>query len=165
MGNSYTPPLSPCSFHGIRMHRCSTWWFPWLSMTFPWIFHDISIYSHHTGNIRTIVLTDFMENPCIPHGIHVFLMEFHEFPMGYSWVISIREVSAPGWLYCVVDVFCFNNIQILWTLCIGRLWSTRIFRSSSVCFRIHQPGMMLCGFLLVKQLFLMPVIHQKYSSI
>jgi len=34
-----------------------------------------------------------MGNPCIPHGIHVFLMEFHEFPMGYSWVISIRELN------------------------------------------------------------------------
>jgi len=29
-------------------------------------------------------LTDFMGILYIPHGIHVFLMEFHEFPMGYS---------------------------------------------------------------------------------
>jgi len=51
-----------------------------LSMDIPW--H--SIYSDHTGKIRTMELTDFMGNPYIPHGIHVFLMEFHEFPMGYS---------------------------------------------------------------------------------
>ena len=51
-----------------------------LSMDIPW--H--SIYSDHTGNIRTMELTDFMGIPYIPHGIHVFLMEFHEFSMGYS---------------------------------------------------------------------------------
>jgi len=58
-----------------------------LSMDIPW--H--SIYSDHTGKIRTMELTDFIWIPYIPHGIHVFLMEFHESPMGYSWVISIRD--------------------------------------------------------------------------
>ena len=101
--------------HGELKRGCCTWWFPWLSMTFPWIFHDISIYSHHTGNIRTIVLTDYMGNPYIPHGIHVFLMEFHEFPMGYSWVISIRELLIKNrvngrtekWdIYAVINSSC-----------------------------------------------------------
>ena len=38
--------------------------------------------SIHT--VHTMALADFMGNPYIPHEIHIFLMEFHEFPMGYS---------------------------------------------------------------------------------
>ena len=67
-------------FHAWMLHMVISMALHDLSMDIPW--H--SIYSDHTGKIRTMELTDFMGNPYIPHGIHVFLMEFHEFPMGYS---------------------------------------------------------------------------------
>ena len=80
-------------FHAWMLHMVISMVFHDISMDIPW--H--SIYSDHTGKIRTMELTDFMGNPYIPHGIHIFLMEFHEFPMGYSWVISIRETpEVPG---------------------------------------------------------------------
>ena len=56
----------------------------------PWIIHDNSIDSDSLLCAYTTALTDFMENPYVPHGIHVFPMEFHEFPTGYPWVISMR---------------------------------------------------------------------------
>ena len=67
-------------FHAWMLHMVISMALHHLSMDIPW--H--SVYSDHTGNIYIMELTDFMGIPYIPHGIHVFLMEFHEFPMGYS---------------------------------------------------------------------------------
>jgi len=67
--------------------------FQYQTMDNPWIIHDNSIDSDSLSCTCTTALTDFMENPYVPHGTHVFPMEFHEFPMGYPWDISMRVVA------------------------------------------------------------------------
>jgi len=53
-----------------------------------------------------------MGNPYIPHGIHVFLMEFHEFPMGYSWVISIRDIVFRKKIPLGCTFITVNNVFV-----------------------------------------------------
>jgi len=66
-------------------------------------------------------LTDFMENPYIPPWNPCFSMEFHEFPMGYPWDISMRVLTLTylkpleGMRCHLTGTLVWSQVTLYWT--------------------------------------------------